>query len=194
MDTAALNPEHWREVTFDLGRGVLLRRFRETDAEAIFETIKANEEHLHFMHWITPDYSLAMAREFLERSSVAAERGESLGFGIFDRDRFIGSIGFVHFDRTARKTEIGYWIAADAEGKGIISRATRSLIDWAIRSENMNRIEIRCSTENIRSAAVPRRLGFTLEGRLRQSEFRHGRLVDFYVFGLLADEWRAQQI
>jgi len=191
MDTLELSSNDWGKLSFDLGDGVMLRRFRETDTEAIFETAKKNEEHLHFMHWITPDYSMQMAEEFLERSSLAAANGESLGFGIFRGEKFIGTVGFVYFDRQVRKTEIGYWLDADEEGKDIVSKATRALIDWAF-GYGMNRIEIRCSTENVRSAAVPRRLGFTLEGHMRQSEFRHGRLVDFYVFGLLADEWKGK--
>lgn len=192
MDTSALNIGHWQGLSFDLGDGVALRRFRTTDADAVFELVKKNEKHLHFMHWITPDYSPQMAREFIETSAAAEARGDSLVFGIFCGCKLIGVICFVHFDRTARKTELGYWIDAGEEGKGIISAAARSLIDWAFNAENMNRVEIRCSTENFRSAAVPKRLGFSLEAHLRQSEFRHGRLVDFYVFGLLADEWKGK--
>ncbi len=54
----------------------------------------------------------------------------------------------------------------------------------------MNRVEIRCSTENSRSAAVPERLGFKLEGTLRQAEVLHGRAHDFLIFGLLAEDAR----
>jgi ribosomal-protein-serine acetyltransferase len=190
MDTPALNIENWRGLSFALGDGVSLRRFRKSDADALFGLVKKNEKHLHFMHWITPDYSLEMAHEFIDRTDEAEAKGESLGFGIFRGDRLIGVIGFVYFDRTAHKTEIGYWIDAGEEGKGIISMAARELINWAFDAEKMNRVEIRCSTENIRSAAVPKRLGFSLEAHLRQSEYRHGRLVDFYVFGLLKDEWK----
>lgn len=181
-----MNYDHWIGLTFDLGGGLQLRRFRETDADAVYETVKRNEKHLYFMQWITPDYSLEMASEFIERSNIAETQGEALSLGIFRDGNFIGSIGFVYFDRAVRKTEIGYWLDAAEEGKGIVSMATGKLIDWAFDVERMNRIEIRCAVENIRSAAVPKRFGFMLEGHLRESEFRFGRLVDFYIFGLLA--------
>jgi ribosomal-protein-serine acetyltransferase len=58
----------------------------------------------------------------------------------------------------------------------------------------MNRIEIRCSAENIRSAAIPKRFGFTQEGRLRQRELRQERLHDFLIFGLLRSEWESKGI
>lgn len=193
MDTPPLSTARWKDLSFDLDDGIRLRRFQESDAQAIFQAVKSNVQHLHFMQWLTPDYSIDSAKEFLERSARAAENGETVGFGIFRGDRFIGSIGFVYIDRLARKTEIGYWLVADEEGKGIISKAARCLIDWAIDVEGMNRIEIRCSALNHRSAAVPRRLGFTQEANLRQSEFRSGKLCDFYVFGLLASESNAER-
>jgi ribosomal-protein-serine acetyltransferase len=75
------------------------------------------------------------------------------------------------------------------EGKGIISAACRVLIGYAFDELHLNRAEIRCATSNLRSAAIPERLGFRKEGVLRQSEFRDGQLHDFSIYGLLAEEW-----
>lgn len=184
MDTFAV-------TRFELDDGILLRRFTEDDAEAVFAAVRENIGHLReFMHWALPDYSLAHAREFIESSNAAAERGESLGFGIFRGADLIGSIGFVGFETNARRTEVGYWIDKGSEGKGIISRSCRVLINYAFGELEMNRIEIRCSTENERSARIPERFGFTLEGVLRQSEMRNGRMHDFAVYGLLRSEWQ----
>ncbi|MGE3465918.1 MAG: GNAT family N-acetyltransferase [Pyrinomonadaceae bacterium] len=180
-------------VSISVDDEVVLRRVRPDEAEKVFETVIRNTERLlDFMHWMTRDYSLTMAEEFVERSKEAAEKGESLSLGIFRGETFIGVIGFVGFDRSVRKTEIGYWIDGDEEGKGIVSRATRSLIDLAFDEFSINRIEIRCATSNPRSAAVPRRFGFTEEARLRQSEIRNGVLQDFNVFGLLRPEWKCE--
>src|SRR5688500_4233546 len=145
------------------------------------------------MHWMTAEYSLKMAEEFIERSRENAKKGEALSLGIFQNEEFIGAIGFVGFDGLVRKTEIGYWIDGEAEGKGIVSRATRALIEFAFTDLSMNRIEIRCSTDNARSAAVPRRLGFIQEARLRQSEMRNNALQDFYIFGLLRSDWNSME-
>lgn len=141
------------------------------------------------MHWASADYTRDSAREFLARSVASRDERNSLGFGLFRGTVFIGSIGFVGFDWDVRKTEIGYWISASEEGKGIVSGAAGRLVGLAFEEMEMNRIEIRCSTENFRSAAVAERLGFTLEGVIRQSELRNGRLHDFAVYGLLRSEW-----
>ena len=180
---------------FQISDEIQLRRFQHDDADEIFAAVVRNLEHLKpFMHWATPEYSLDSAREFIENSVRSAEVRKSLGLGIFKRGEFIGSIGFVKFDWTAQKTEVGYWIDKSEEGKGIISGACKELITYAFGELEMNRIEIRCATDNSRSAAIPERFGFKKEGILRQSEFRNGRLHDFFIFGLLAGEWKANRL
>ena len=54
----------------------------------------------------------------------------------------------------------------------------------------MNRIEIHCATENVRSRAIPEKLNFKLDGVLRQSEWRHTRFFDMAIYSMLAEEWR----
>lgn len=172
---------------FWLDDEITLRIFTEADARAVLDVVIENRDHLKtFMRWMSDDYSIDTANEFITRANETRAKKENTGFGIFRGDKLIGSIGFVHFDWTARKTEIGYWIAKVEEGKGIISRATALLVQYAFLELGMNRVEIRCSTENLRSSAVPLRLGFKKEGEFRQAELIQDRLHDFYIYALLA--------
>jgi ribosomal-protein-serine acetyltransferase len=176
---------------FRLDDEIVLRAWREDDIEIALNVVLRNRDHLQpFMHWMTPDYSMESSRKFLSDAIANRREKKNLGFGIFRRDELIGSIGFVEFDWKSRRTEIGYWIDKAEEGKGIVSRACRLLINYAFEDLDMNRIEIRCSAENTRSAAVPERLGFTKEGILRQAEFRNGKLHDFNIYALLAEDPR----
>jgi ribosomal-protein-serine acetyltransferase len=86
--------------------------------------------------------------------------------------------------------EIGYWISAKFEGNGIITHSCKALIAYAFNELKLNRVEIRCATENGRSRAIPERLGFKLEGVLRESEWRHTRFYDMAIYGLLQNEWK----
>ena len=177
-------------VSFTLSGGIVMREFRQEDAEAVYETVISNSAHLQkFMHWMSPNYSIRSAKDFIADSIKKREYRENLSLGLFrPHGRFIGSVGFVNFDWPARKTEIGYWIAQDEQGKGIVTEACGRLIDLAFSEMQLNRIEIRCSALNLRSAAIPKRLGFMKEGHLRQVEIRNGRLHDFEIYGLLASD------
>jgi ribosomal-protein-serine acetyltransferase len=178
------------KVSIDVGDDLLMRQFRHSDEETVYRRATANYQHLReYMHWMTPDYSLRSAREFIARSLKAVADRTSLTYGLFRGDAFLGSIGFVNFDWPARKTEIGYWISAEEQGKGIVTQSVRTLIAYAFGDLELNRVEIRCAASNTRSRAVAERLGFVMEGVLRQSEIRHGVLHDFVIYGMLREEW-----
>jgi ribosomal-protein-serine acetyltransferase len=179
------------KTEFRLDDGIVLRAWREEDVEIGLDAVLRNREHLRpYVHWMTDDYSIDHSRKFLTEAIANRKARTNLGLGIFRDERLIGSIGFVKFDWDARKTEIGYWLDKAEVGKGIVTRACRELITYAFEELGMNRIEIQCSAENLPSAAIPERLGFTKEGVLRQAHIRGGKLHDFNIYGLLAEDPR----
>lgn len=94
---------------------------------------------------------------------------ENLRLHIFHREtgKFIGSSGLHAIDWSVPKFEIGYWIDRRESGKGYVTEAVKGLTDFAFKQLKANRIEIRCDRENTKSRAIPERLGYTLEGILR---------------------------
>jgi len=176
-------------IKFQTADEIELRPFIEKDAAEIFAAVKANYKHLQpFLHWVTEDYSIESADEFINRTQKAFAEKTSQTFGIFYREKIVGVISFVNFNWGSKRTEIGYWIVQDYEGQGIITKSCKALIKYAYDELKMNRIEIRCATENIKSRAIPERLNFTLEGILRQSQWRHTRFFDIAIYGMLAEE------
>ena len=168
-----------------------MRAWREDDVDAALEIVLRNREHLRtYMQWMTDDYSIEHARKFIVEGIKNRLDKVTLGLALVRDGALIGSTGFNRLDWAARVCEIGYWIDRDSEGRGVVTRACRAMIEYAFDELEMNRIEIRCSAENERSAAIPKRLGFKLEGTLRQAEVLHGRAHDFLIFGLLAEDGR----
>lgn len=90
-------------------------------------------------------------------------RGDDAVYGIFEPDerRVVGSTGLhPRLDGNAR--EIGYWIRADATGRGLAGESTAALTRVAFEVDGVDRMEIHCDPANVRSAAIPRRLGYEL--------------------------------
>jgi ribosomal-protein-serine acetyltransferase len=176
---------------FQIENEIHLRPFVATDAEELFSAVRANFEHLHtYMHWATEDCDLEAIREFIRQSQISAAEKKNQELGIFLNHKLVGTIGFVLFNWASRRTEIGYWIAKDFEGQGIITKSCRELINYAFEKLELNRIEIRCATENVRSRAVAEKLDFKLDGILRQSEWRHTRFFDMAIYSMLREEWK----
>jgi len=83
---------------------------------------------------------------------------------------FIGSSGLHRIDWQARKFEIGYWLSTQHCGKGYMTEAVDRITDFAIQELQANRIEIRVDSRNDRSIRIAERLGFTLEGTIRNDK------------------------
>ncbi|MDR6884129.1 GNAT family N-acetyltransferase [Bacillus sp. 3255] len=86
-------------------------------------------------------------------------------------DEVVGSSGLHRIDWQSRKFEIGYWVRTSYAKQGYITEAVEAITNFAINELQANRIEIRCDERNKRSARVAERLGFTLEGVLRNDKY-----------------------
>ncbi|MCU6794268.1 GNAT family N-acetyltransferase [Paenibacillus sp. WQ 127069] len=150
--------------------------------EAIRESI---DDLLPWMPWAktmpTPEESEANIRKarlkFLERSDMR------LLILLKENGKLIGSSGLHNIDWKVRRFEIGYWVRSSFGGQGYITEAVEAITNFAIHELQANRVEIRCDSKNIRSYRVAERLGFTLEGIIRNEELSvDGSLRDTMVF------------
>lgn len=96
---------------------------------------------------------------------------EDLRLSIYDLEKghFIGSTGLHRINWHVRSFEIGYWIHTKYSGHGYITEAVEGLIDFAVKELGAKRIEIKCDPGNEKSRNIPEKLGFNLEGILRQN-------------------------
>jgi ribosomal-protein-serine acetyltransferase len=129
------------------------------------------------------------ARSFLQRYAERQAADEGRIYGIWLDGELVGGVLFRTFDAARGSCEIGVWLAAEAEGRGLITRAAQQLIDWAIGVRGLTRVEWRCVPTNERSVAVAKRLGMTAEGTLRQAFPYRGELHDVQIWATVRDEW-----
>lgn len=100
-----------------------------------------------------------------------------------DTGEFVASSGLHRINWEVPKFEIGYWIDTRYSGQGYMTEAVEGIADFAVRELKARRIEIRCDSRNVKSRAIPERLGFTLEGILKNdSNSVDGELRDTCVF------------
>ena len=169
---------------------VELRELSAADATAVFALTDSERERIReWLPWVDQTKAVDDTLAFIARTLET--EGKELAFGIWVAGELAGTIGLT-IDAEARAGEIGYWLAAAFEGRGIVTRSCRALIEHGFGSLVLHRIEIQADPRNARSRAVPERLGFTLEGHHRDAAVMNGRFVDLVVYGLLEDEWRGR--
>jgi RimJ/RimL family protein N-acetyltransferase len=134
-------------------------------------------------------YTERHARDFISHSAGEREAGRELAMAVVDADdRLLGALGLSNFDWTDMKGEIGYWVATEARRRGVGSRATRMLAEWAVAALELERIELLAHPDNEASQRLAERAGFTREGLLRRYRRRHGVREDLVMFSLLAED------
>lgn len=165
-----------------------LRPWRLTDVPAFVALQNANRDHLlPWMPWAeTPATEHDVAQRVL-RFHGAFSRGEEFFYGVFLDGAPIGGAG-LHLRVGPRAAEIGYWIAAKHQGKGLVTEFVRALAWVGLELHDYDRVEIRMDPTNARSAAVPARLGFDHEATLPRRATALEGLHDVQVWSLYREQ------
>lgn len=165
--------------------------YTEENAEEVFRVVKENYDHLYqWSPWLDENYSLNRAKDFAALCQKQFEEKTSIPLCIKLKGEIVGGTGYNNFNWEYKTTEVGYWLAKEHTGKGIITKSVWRLIIHAFEVLGLNRIVLKCVPTNEKSRKIPEKLGFTNEGIERQGGFHHGKFVDFIIYSLLADEWR----
>jgi len=163
----------------------------ERHAEDLFALVDKNRAYLRqWLPWLDLNTTPKDSRNFIKSALEQFANNQGLQPTIFYRGRLVGMTGYHRFDWNNRACSIGYWLDADMQGRGIVTRVCRFLTDYAFNELGMNRVEIRCAVGNHRSRAIPKKLGFQQEGVIRQGEWLYDHFVDHYIYGMLASEWQ----
>ncbi|MCD7935348.1 MAG: GNAT family N-acetyltransferase [Tannerellaceae bacterium] len=156
------------------------------DASSIFEALHTHRESLRvWLPFVDFTHSLQDSENYL----YSLKDSDEMVFIIHYRNRFAGLAGLKNPDRENKKVEIGYWLVPTCEGKGIMTRSCRRLIEYAFDKMDMNRILIQVYVENRKSRRIPERLGFQEEGIEREGELLVSGFSDVVKYGLLKREY-----
>lgn len=164
-------------------------------AHALSKLVQHNLLHLQaYLPAVAELASLAEAHAYLEAVVEWGAAGQILEWYIFSGDVLCGSIRVKDIDTFDRKAAIGYFLGSQFAGQGYMTASVRVVLDYCFNVLQLNRIALHCAATNAPSMAVAARLGFTLEGILRQDEWLNGAFVDQYVYSLLRAEFVAPDL
>ena len=143
------------------------------------------------LHWtyVSAPFTRQKAVEWVERYVDGWRDGSLAGFSIQSPGgEFLGFAALVRVDSEGREGEAGYIVAPQARGKGVATKALRTLTDWALSSFGLRRVELRMDADNHASIAVAERSGYVYEGTLRSAYFKEGRRSDTIVYSRLPED------
>jgi RimJ/RimL family protein N-acetyltransferase len=163
--------------------GYALRLLGISDASIVARSVRESLEHLQpWMPWAGEESTQeSFQRTRLRGAKHKASKGTEWQYGLFPRGEtsLAGSFGLMA-DKWPATIEIGYWVHVAETGRGLARRATRALTNASLALDGVTTVYIRCDEANVRSASIPRALGFTLvrtETRPPEAPAETGRLM-----------------
>jgi len=174
---------------------LVLRCWEPADAPLLKAAIDASLDHLRpWMPWTNDEPQDIDAKiDLLRRFRGNFDLGRDFVYGIFNRDesQVVGGTG-LHSRVGEGGIEIGYWIHVEHINRGLATEAAAALTKVAFEINHINRVEIHCDPNNVRSAAVPRKLGFVQETLLHHQDYTtDGQPRDTMIWTLLVEEYPA---
>ncbi|HYW14192.1 MAG TPA: GNAT family protein [Longimicrobium sp.] len=172
---------------------LVLRCWQPSDAPLLADAVTASLDHLRpWMPWVHAEPEELEAKvQRLRAFRASFDLDKDYIYAIFtpDESEVVGGTG-MHLRVGDGVLEIGYWINVRHAGRGYATEASAALTRAAFEIHGVERMEIRCDPANERSAAIPRKLGYTLEATLRGNvRGVDGGRRDTLVWSLLRGEY-----
>ncbi len=173
-------------LTIPVAPGLRLAQLQSEDAEELFALTDANRAYLRrWLPWLDQTRGVSATESFIAFAGREAQAGTGYHLAIWEQQEIVGMCGFNFIDRLNRSATIGYWLAADAQGRGIMTRSVAALYSYGFASLGLHRLVIACAEENASSEAVALRSGFVFEGVARDAEWLYNHYVNHRVFARL---------
>jgi ribosomal-protein-serine acetyltransferase len=200
-----------------IDKDISLRTLLPEDAGELFNLIERNRERLR--PWIDP-YTLPetlkgtlnhIARCLHQEEGDSAEAWKLYGdyfitmtgyfpghtpqrtMGLWVNGKLSGELMFSRLEDSFTAAEFGYWITAEQEGKGIITRCISALMDYGVDIMEIQRFVICCAVNNQRSRSVAERLGYRLHATQPNREVVGELVYDRAVYGIRSKTWLEQR-
>src|SRR3954470_14068141 len=126
-----------------------LRMYDHSHVDEVFAVAMANRDHIRlWLPWVDKITSADDTRAFIQKGLEQFAANNGFQCGIWEDGQYVGGVGFHWINRNCDYTEIGYWLAKSAEGKGIMTACCRRLVDHAFDVWKLNKVEIRAAVGN----------------------------------------------
>jgi len=176
--------------TFQINDHLSLKLLEVRDAKELFYLVDNSRPYLkEWLTWVNDIRSEEDYKPVIKGWLNQFVKQDGFQAGILFKGNLVGVAGLNEIDWSNKKTSIGYWLSQQHQGKGLMTQVVKALVEVAFNDFKLNRVEIQCVAENLKSRNIPERLGFKQEGTLRQSDYLSDAFHDCVIYSLLSNEW-----
>lgn len=171
--------------TLRIDNDIELRLIDRALAPKMFEIIQSEKAYLsEWLAWPELTKNLTDYLGYVKVVSQDYANGKGMACNILYQGNPVGCISFNYINELLKKAEIGYWLSEKYQGKGIVTKCSKKLINIAFNELNLDKIEIPVAEKNLPSRAVCERLGMSIEGTISNAENLNGKIVNHVFYAL----------
>lgn len=164
-----------------------IRKWNLSDAPDLAAALSNKKIQDNLRDGLPYPYTEQDAKDYIS-AMLSADENETFAFAVTVDNRAIGSIGVFRQENIHRQTaELGYYIAEDYWGKGIMTEAVRQVCEFVFDKSDIIRIYAEPFAYNTASCRVLEKAGFQYEGTLRQNAVKNGKVLDMRMYSLLKE-------
>jgi ribosomal-protein-serine acetyltransferase len=170
----------------------MLRPFRRRDVGTFHDAVDSSIDELQpWLPWID-GYNRGFAQRFIRESVGSWADRRAFDFSVRtqeDLDRHIGNVSVWQTSQQNNIGEVGYWIRSDETGKGYGTESAAVVVKIGFEELGFHKVVLRIAVGNVGSERIAAKLGFTLEGTLRDEVKVGDEWLDHTAWSMLASEW-----
>ena len=165
-----------------------IRKWELSDAKDLAAALSNKKVQDNLRDGLPYPYTEQDGKEFIS-AMLSADESETFAFAITVDNMVIGSISIFRQGNIHRQTaELGYYIAEEYWGKGIMTEAVKQICEYVFGDSDIIRIYAEPFAYNIASCRVLEKVGFQYEGTLRSNAMKNGKVIDMEMYSLLKAE------
>ena len=165
-----------------------IRKWELSDAKDLAAALSNKKVQDNLRDGLPYPYTEQDGKEFIS-AMLSADENETFAFAITVDDKVVGSIGIFRQGNIHRQTaELGYYIAEEYWGKGIMTEAVKQICEYVFANSDIIRIYAEPFAYNIASCRALEKAGFQYEGTLRSNAVKNGKVIDMKMYSLLKEE------
>lgn len=165
-----------------------IRKWQLSDAADLAAELSNRKIQNNLRDGLPYPYTEQDGKEYIS-AMLSSDENETFAFAITVDNKVIGSIGAFRQGNIHKQTcELGYYIAEEYWGKGIMTEAVKQICEYVFNKSNIIRIYAEPFAYNTASCRVLEKAGFQYEGTLRSNAVKNGKVVDMKMYSYLKTE------
>ncbi len=177
-------------MTVHVTDNISLELISDVHAIPVFDLITENRQHLRqWLPWVDSMLTIHNFHTYIQNTKNEIAAGRQLSYIILADGNVVGRCGVYNITSEHATASLGYWLSEAYEGKGIITKVCKKLIEMSFWELLLNEIEIRCAIDNIKSEAIAKRLKFSWKLVLKKGDYVNKKFVDLNIYKLTRAEW-----